>query len=109
LTSLSRGCGEGEQPLLSKESVRPAVVISASGSAFALLAVAQDASKAHSDPLVQLLKEPSLAVLEILKPASLDFVQFRDRLLEAVPIGTLGLDANLVLELPQALFLLGQR
>src|SRR3954462_7543872 len=42
LTELGVGCGKGKQPLLSKEGIRPAVVVQTPGSAFPLLAMTEN-------------------------------------------------------------------
>src|SRR5947209_16922062 len=85
LTGLRIGCGKGEQPLLSKEGIGPAVVIQAPGPSFALVTVAQDATQPHPGPLVQLLKDRPVAVLEVFKPTSLDRDQLRKRPLYHLP------------------------
>src|SRR6185312_12894464 len=65
--------------------------------------MAQHAAKPHPDPAIKVFEGWPVAVLEVFKPASLDGNQLRDSPLEAVPVGTLGLRSDLVLELPQTL------
>ena len=56
--------------MLSKEGVRPAMMVKAPATSSSPLPPAQDASKTHPDPLVERLERGPVAVLEVLKPAS---------------------------------------
>src|SRR3954465_13734060 len=69
LMGLSIGREVGEQPVLSKEGIGPEMMVYTPTSSSLTLPVAEDASKAHSHPLVQGLKRSLVAVLEIFKPA----------------------------------------
>src|SRR5689334_8161271 len=97
------GRDNGEQPLLSKEGVGPAVVVPAPRPTLELVTVAQDAAKTHPGPLVEIGKGAPQAVLEVLQPAPLNRLEVRDDPLEAMPTCAPGLTSDLVLELLEAL------
>ena len=76
--------------MLSKEGVRPAMVVLTPAPSSSPLPVAEDASKPHPYPLVERFKRGPVTVLEVLKPAPAHRVDPTDDLLQAEAVRTLG-------------------
>src|SRR5512137_2586661 len=66
----SPGFHQTVKPELVKIGIRPALMVTPSGSALLSLMLAQDASQAFANPTVQFAERRGLAVFEVFKPAS---------------------------------------
>ena len=64
------GLSQGIQSPLGKVGILPAKMIPADTASFPFMASSQDAPQSHADPSIQWLERASLAVFEILKPAT---------------------------------------
>ena len=85
------GCNEGEQPLFSKESISPALMVGPAAPTPTALTFPEDAAQAHAYPGVQRLEGVATAVFEVLKPAPKGPIDIRDNSEETMAISTLGL------------------
>ncbi len=102
LTSRCMGCNYGEQPLLGKEGIRPALMVLAPAATTTLGTAAKDAAKPHPDPLVQRTKRGVMTVFEVHKPARKGPVDSRNDYRKAKAVGALRFAANGILQLLQA-------
>src|SRR3989449_2636512 len=103
LTGLNMGSYKSEQPLLSKERIRPAMMISPASTTTSSRPFAQDTAKSHAYPPIQARKGRFVAMFEILKPAHKRAIDVRDDYPQAMSVSALGLDSNRVFKLFQAL------
>ena len=97
------GCNEGEQPLLSKEGIAPAVMVRPSAPTPTAPTFPEYAAQAHAYPGVQRSKGSIMAVFEILKPAFEGPVDIRDNREETMAIITPGLVTDRIPEFRQTL------
>ena len=89
--------------MLSKEGVRPAMMVLTPATSSSPLPVAKDAPQAHPHPLVERLERGAVTVFEVLKPAPTDCVDSADDLSQADAVRALGVGTDRVLVLLQAL------
>jgi hypothetical protein len=93
------GSNKGEQPTLSKESIRPTLMVRASPPSIPPPSAAEYAAHPHAYPLVEGSERGVVAVFEILVPAPQSPVHGDDDRVEAVPVRAPGLDPYHVFEL----------
>src|SRR3989339_236780 len=96
------GRHKGIQPMLDKESVRPASMVQSASSSYPVGSLAQDAAQAHPNPAVQGRKGGFAAVLEVFEPPSQRLIQGNDDHLQALSVGALGFCPDCVLEFFEA-------
>ena len=85
------GCNKREQPLLSKESILPALMVGPSTPTPTATAFPEYAAQAHAYPGIQRLEGPATAVFEVLKPTRKGPIDIRDNREETMAISTPGL------------------
>ena len=71
-----------------------------SASSFAMFPSTQYTSQAHSDPTVEGLERPLMAVFEVFEKATYHGVELGDDCAHAMPVVALGEHPNLVSKLP---------
>jgi hypothetical protein len=102
-TSQSMGPKQGEQPTLSKQSIRPELRIPASPSAFSAPALAEDNAQPQAQPRIKQRKRRVVALLIIFKPAPQGSVHSVVDGLPATPLRASGWGAAKVFEFLQTL------
>ena len=98
LASQCRGILKGQEPVLGKVGVWPAIVVSSPASSASFGSFAQDAPETHSDPGVDAVEGVSVAVFEVSKPTDEGSIDVLDDPVETVPVGASGFDTDRVFE-----------
>src|SRR5947207_15677840 len=76
--NLRMGDCQGEQAMLGKESVGPAIMIETTTSSATMMAPTQNATQSHADPRIQQRKRRPVTVAEVLKPSRQSPINVRD-------------------------------
>ena len=97
------GIRKAKEPLVPKEAIRPAIVISTTTDPLALGSLANNRAQATANPAVYGRKGPPITVLEIAKPTSECGVDVIDDGSQTIAMVALGLGAEGILELLQTL------
>src|SRR5208337_3865202 len=97
------GCFQAIQSQVSKVCIRPALMIRATTTPPFLLAFPEYASQPTPNPSIQLGERGFIAVFEVFKPAPQRRVQRPDDRRKALPVGSLRLGSDRVLEFLHAL------
>ena len=93
------GFGHGEKPMLSEESIRPALVVpKTTAHSRALLLFAQYGAQPAADNAIHPSEDKRIRMLEVTKPAAQHRVQTLDNLSEARPTRTLGPGSDAILQ-----------
>ena len=92
------GCNKREQPLLSKEGISPALMVSPSTPTSTAKTFPEYAAQAHAYPGVERSKGRVMAVFEVLKPAFKGPIDIRDNREETMATGTSGLCSDRIFE-----------
>ena len=91
------------EPMVPKEAIGPAIVISATTDPFALGPLAKNRAQATANPAVYGRKGPPITVFEIAKPTSESGVNVIYDCFQTIAIASFGLGAEGILELLQTL------
>ena len=92
------GCNKREQPLVSKESIRPALMVGPAAPTPKAQTDPEYAAQAHAYPGVQRSKGEGMAVFEILKPTTKGPIDIQDYREETMAITTPGLVTDRIFE-----------
>src|SRR5208283_4540828 len=99
LTRRPMGCFQAIQSQASKVRIRPALMIRAAAPPPLFLPFPEYASQPTPNPTIQLGERRFIAVFEVFKPASQRRIQRPDDRRKALPVGSLRLRSDRVLEL----------
>ena len=98
LTDQGLGRLQGEQPVLGKAGVRPALMGRRATSSATTRTFAQNTAQTHPYPAVERREDPAMAMLELLKPAPQCAVDIGDDHVQAVAVGAPRFAADLCIQ-----------
>src|SRR5437016_10928391 len=76
--NLRMGNRQGEQAMLGKESIGPAIMIETTTTPTTMMAPTQNATQSHADPRIQQRKRRPVTMSEVLKPSRQSPIHVRD-------------------------------
>src|SRR5205809_510790 len=100
---MGTGCGQAKEPLLRKEGIGPALMVTTATSTPATMTPAQDTAQAHAEPGIERGKAVTRAALEVRKPPAQRAIHVHDDDRECLPVVARGFGPQGVLELLDAL------